>query len=64
MWALYPGRIELEFRNLGFFCARKKTLNPAKKPLEHGENHQQTRPESNLGNTGGRQVLALLQQPY
>lgn len=62
MWALYPGRIGIS-KSWVFLC-KEENIESSKKSLEHGENHQQTRPESNLGNTGGRQVLALLQQPY
>ena len=34
-------QIELEFRNVGF-CGGRKTGDPGEKPLEQGENQQQT----------------------
>jgi len=49
----------LEFGDVGF-CGGKKTGEPGEKPLEQGENQQQTQPtygtgpESNLDHIGGR----------
>jgi len=58
----------LEFGNVGF-CGGRKTRKPGEKPLEQGENQQQTqptygtRPELNPGHIGGKQRLSSLHHP-
>ena len=51
--------IKFEFRS---FCGGKKSGEPREKPLEQGENQQQSYMrqqvrESNLGHRGGRQTM-------
>ena len=46
MWVLY--QVELEFRNVGF-CGGMKTGEPGEKPLEQGENEQQTQTTHDAG---------------
>ena len=59
MRVLYPGRIGIW--SVGF-CGGRKTGEPRKKPLEQGENQQQTQPtygtgpKSNPGHIDGRRV--------